>query len=78
MHWWAVYLAIGAAVGFLAGLLGIGGGMITVPILGSVFSAMGFPPDHMMHLSLASAMATIAFTSASSLRAHHAGQGVEW
>jgi uncharacterized protein len=78
MHWWALYLAIGAAVGFLAGLLGVGGGMITVPILVFVFSAKGFPPDHMMHLSLATAMATIPFTSASSVRAHHARQGVDW
>jgi uncharacterized protein len=78
MHWWLVYLTIGAAVGFLAGLLGVGGGMITVPILVFVFSAKGFSPDHMMHLSLATAMATIPFTSASSVRAHHARQGVDW
>ncbi len=78
MHWWAVYLAIGAAVGFLAGLLGVGGGMITVPILVFVFTAKGFPPDHMMHLSLATAMATIPFTSASSVRAHQARHGVDW
>lgn len=78
MHWWAVYLAIGAAVGFLAGLLGVGGGMITVPMLVFVFTAKGFPSDHMMHLALATAMATIPFTSASSVRAHHVRGGVDW
>ena len=78
MEWLAVYLAIGAAVGFLAGLLGIGGGMVTVPVLVFVFTAKGFPADHLMHLSLATAMATIPFTSASSVRAHHVRGGVDW
>lgn len=78
MEWLAVYLAIGTAVGFLAGLLGVGGGMITVPVLVFVFTAKGFPPEHLMHLSLATAMATIPFTSASSVRAHHVRDGVDW
>jgi len=78
MHWWGVYLAIGTAVGFLAGLLGVGGGMITVPVLVFVFTAKSFPPEHLMHLSLATAMATIPFTSASSVRAHHVREGVDW
>ena len=78
MDWLAVYLAIGAAVGFLAGLLGIGGGMVTVPVLVFVFTAKSFSSEHLMHLSLATAMATIPFTSASSVRAHHAHGGVDW
>ncbi len=77
-EWWPAYLAIGAAVGFLAGLLGVGGGMITVPMLVFVFTAKGFPAHHLMHLSLATAMATIPFTSASSVRAHHVRGGVDW
>ncbi len=79
--WWA-YLLIGAVVGFMAGLLGIGGGMVLVPILLFSFraqgAAAGFPPEHMMHMALATAMATIPFTSLSSLRAHHARGGVDW
>ena len=71
MEWWGAYIAIGVAVGFLAGLLGIGGGMIMVPMLVFVFTAKGFPAEHMMHLSLATSMATILFTSLSSVRAHH-------
>lgn len=78
MEWWWAYLAIGGMVGFLAGLLGIGGGMIMVPMLVFVFSAKGFPAEHMMHLSLATSMATIMFTSLSSVRAHHRHGAVDW
>ncbi len=78
MEWWWAYLAIGLTVGFLAGLLGIGGGMIMVPMLVFVFTAKGFPAEHMMHLSLATSMATIVFTSLSSVRAHHRHQAVDW
>ena len=78
MEWWPVYLLIGAIVGFLAGLLGIGGGMIMVPMLVFVFTAKGFPPEHMMHLALATSMGTILFTSLSSVRAHHRHGAVDW
>ena len=78
MEWWWAYLAIGAAVGFLAGLLGIGGGMVLVPMLVFVFTAKGFPTEHLMHFALGTAMATVAFTSLSSVRAHHRHAGVDW
>jgi uncharacterized protein len=78
MEWWAAYLAIGAAVGFLAGLLGIGGGMVMVPMLVFVFTAKGFPAEHMMHLALATSMATIVFTSLASVYAHHRHGAVDW
>lgn len=78
MDWWWAYLAIGALVGFLAGLLGIGGGMVMVPMLVMVFTAKGFPPEHMMHLALATALATIVFTSLSSVRAHDRHGAVDW
>jgi uncharacterized membrane protein YfcA len=78
VDWWWAYLAIGLVVGFLAGLLGIGGGMVMVPMLVFVFTAKGFPVGHMMHLALATALATIAFTSLSSVRAHHRHGGVDW
>ncbi len=78
MEWWWAYLAIGAAVGFLAGLLGIGGGMVLVPMLVFVFTAKGFPTEHLMHFALGTAMATVAFTSLSSVRAHHQHAGVDW
>jgi len=78
MDWWPAYLAIGATVGFLAGLLGIGGGMVMVPMLAFVFTTKGFPPEHLMHLSLATSMATILFTSVASVGAHHRHGAVDW
>ena len=78
MDWWLAYLAIGVAVGFLAGLLGIGGGAIMVPMLVLVFTAKGFPDEHLMHLSVATALATIIFTSLSSVRAHQRFGAVDW
>jgi uncharacterized membrane protein YfcA len=78
VDWWWVYLSAGAAVGFLAGLLGIGGGLTLVPILVLIFTAKGFPPEHLMHVSIATSMATVVFTSVSSVRAHHQRGGVDW
>ena len=78
MEWWWAYLAIGATVGFLAGLLGVGGGMVMVPMLVIVFTAKGFSAEHMMHLSLATSMATIVFTSLASVREHHRHDAVDW
>ena len=78
MEWWWAYLAIGLVAGFLAGLLGVGGGMVMVPMLVFVFTAKDFPAEHMMHLALATSMATTAFTSVSSVRAHHLHGAVDW
>ncbi len=78
MEWWPAYLALGAFAGFLAGLLGIGGGLIMVPILVFLFGAQDFPERHVMHLALGTAMSTIMFTAISSLRAHHAHGAVRW
>lgn len=78
MQWWLAYLGVGLVVGFLAGLLGIGGGAVVVPILVLVFTAQGLGSDHVMHMALATAMATIMFTSVSSMRAHHAHGAVDW
>jgi uncharacterized membrane protein YfcA len=78
MQWWLAYLGIGLAVGFFAGLLGIGGGAVMVPMLVLVFTAQGLPAEHVMHIALGTAMATIVFTSLSSMRAHHAHGAVDW
>lgn len=78
MEWWLGYLCLGAVVGFFAGLLGIGGGLIMVPVLSFFFSAQGFPPDRIMHLALGTSMAAIIFTSISSLRVHHINGAVNW
>ena len=77
-EWLAAYLVLGAFVGFFAGLLGVGGGGIMVPILTTLFAAQGFPREHMVHLALGTSMAAIVLTSISSLRAHHAHGAVRW
>jgi hypothetical protein len=76
--WIAGYLALGAFVGVFAGMLGIGGGMIVVPPLALMLEAQGLPREHVLHLAVGTAMATILFTSISSVRAHAARGGVRW
>jgi len=78
VDWWWAYLAIGALVGFLAGLLGIGGGMVMVPMLVFVFTARGFAAEHLMHVAIATAMTTVVFTSISSVLSHHVHGAVDW
>jgi uncharacterized protein len=78
MEWWLGYAAVGAAAGFFAGLLGIGGGAIMVPLLVMLFEAQGLPKAHILHLAVGSGMASILFTSLSSMRAHAARGAVRW
>jgi len=72
------FLLLGTIVGFMAGLLGIGGGGIMVPLLTSLFLSMGVPVEKVVHLALGTSMATIVATSISSLWAHHARGAVLW
>jgi uncharacterized protein len=71
-------VAMGAIIGFLAGLLGLGGGMTMVPLLTIVFTEQGFPREHVVHLAIATATATILFTSIASTREHHKHGAVLW
>lgn len=73
-----IFLIIGAAAGFAAGLFGVGGGTIIVPLLYIVFTQMGYDPDVVMHLALGTSLATIVVTSMSSLMAHHKNNAVMW
>ena len=73
-----ILLVLGAVVGFFAGLFGVGGGGIMVPVLTTLFVGKGFPPDQVVHLALGTSMAAIVMTSFSSLRAHHAKGAVLW
>lgn len=75
---WAAYLALGLFAGFVAGLLGVGGGLIIVPVLTFIFAAQHFPDQYVIHLALGTSLASIIFTSISSLRAHHAHGAVNW
>jgi uncharacterized membrane protein YfcA len=78
MEWYAAYLTLGAIAGFLAGLFGVGGGLVLVPVLLFLFDAQHFPAEHMMHLALGTSMATILFTSLASMRKHHQHGAVNW
>ncbi len=73
-----LYCLTGAFVGFAAGLLGIGGGLIIVPVLYFIFSSQNFDPQHLMHMALATSLATIIITSISSTLAHHKKHAVLW
>ncbi len=78
LDWVLLYLLLGAFVGFIAGLLGVGGGGILVPILTSIFLLKGVPANQVVHLALGTSMACIIITSFSSLRAHHNKGAVIW
>ncbi len=72
------YLLLGAVAGTLAGMLGIGGGLIIVPVLAFTFEAQGFDEAIIMHLALGTSLATIIVTSLSSIRTHHRHAAVMW
>lgn len=78
IEWILAYLALGAFVGFFAGLLGVGGGGIMVPMLTTMFALQDFPREHLVHVALGTSMAAIVMTSISSLRTHHAHGAVRW
>jgi len=69
---------LGLLTGFLAGLLGIGGGMLIGPFMTLILSALGVPADLAVKMAIATSMATIMFTSISSVRAHHQRGAVRW
>jgi len=73
-----VYTTLGAVVGFLAGLLGIGGGFTIVPVLMEAFSYEGFATTHVLPLAIGTSSATIVFTALSSARAHHLRGAIDW
>ncbi len=72
------YLVLGAGAGLIAGLFGIGGGLIIVPALVFSFQLQGMSADVLTHMAVGTSLATIIITSISSIRAHHRRQGVRW
>ncbi|HMK36025.1 MAG TPA: sulfite exporter TauE/SafE family protein [Desulfomonilaceae bacterium] len=72
------YAAVGAVAGILAGLLGVGGGLVIVPMLVYCFAAQGVSYDQIMHLALGTSLSSIMFTSMSSFMAHHRRGAVRW
>ncbi|NLY41729.1 MAG: sulfite exporter TauE/SafE family protein, partial [Desulfovibrionales bacterium] len=73
-----LYILVGAIAGVLAGLLGIGGGLVIVPMLVFCMELQHLPQELVMHLALGTSMASIMFTSVSSFMAHHRRGAVEW
>ncbi len=78
LHLPLLYLLTGAVAGLLAGLLGVGGGLVIVPVLAGVFTLQQVPAEWVMHLAIGTSLGTIIVTSLSSIRAHHHRQAVRW
>ena len=74
----AMLMLCGSISGFLAGLLGIGGGMVLVPFMILVFNHLGFGQDVIVHMAIATGMATILFTTTSAIWAHHKHGSIDW
>lgn len=73
-----IYLVTGAASGLLAGLFGVGGGLIIVPALAWLLPQQGVGQTAVMQTAIGTSLAVIGLTSIASMRAHHARGGVLW
>ena len=73
-----IYCVLGACAGVLAGLLGVGGGIVIVPMLVFTFGWLNFPPEHIMLLALGTSLGSIVFTSISSSLSHSRRGAVDW
>ncbi|PTQ88160.1 sulfite exporter TauE/SafE family protein [Agitococcus lubricus] len=78
MDYVVLYLVLGCFSGFVAGLFGIGGGMVIVPVLVFSFKAQGLSADILTHLAIGTSLATIVLTSLSAIWAHHQRGAVLW
>lgn len=73
-----IFLVLGAFAGVLAGLLGVGGGLVIVPMITYTLALQGITGEHIHHLALGTSLATIMFTSISSFMSHHRNKAVIW
>lgn len=78
MTLYLAYGLLGLVTGFVAGLLGVGGGLIIVPVLTWLFALQGFTATYNIHLALGTSLGVIVLTAISSLRAHHGHGAVRW
>ena len=75
---WLLFLVVGAFAGLLAGLFGVGGGAIIVPILIFIFTLQGFDAGSLVHLAIGTSFATIVVTSCGSVAAHQRLGNINW
>ena len=74
-----LYILCGAVAGFLSGLIGIGGGLVVVPLLNMIFRLQGdIPSELIMHMAVGTSLSSILFTAFSSARSHAKRGGVLW
>lgn len=73
-----LFCLVGAIAGLLAGMIGIGGSIITIPCLVSIFSWMGFPKHEIMHMALATSLASMVLNTLSSCLSHISRKNVVW
>ncbi|NGX40029.1 MAG: hypothetical protein KR126chlam1_01369 [Chlamydiae bacterium] len=72
------YLLVGIIAGIGAGLLGMSGGVLAVPALVLIFTLLGFPQPHLMHMAIGTSLASMILTTLSATVAHHRRGGVMW
>ena len=72
------FLLIGCFAGILAGLLGLGGGLVVVPLLAVILTLQDFPADQVMRVAVATSLGTIMLTALSSAYAHHRQDVIQW
>ena len=78
LGWLLVYMALGSFVGFMGGLLGVGGGGILVPLLASILVYQGIGGDKVVHLALGTSLMCMVISSTASTRAHASQDAVVW
>ena len=78
METYLFFMLVGALSGIIAGLFGVGGGVIVVPALIFTFLGLGFSPEVLTHMAVATSLAAMVVTAASSAYAHHNRKGVLW
>lgn len=78
MEIFLVYLVLGVGAGVMAGLFGVGGGVIIVPVLIYTFTFQGLPADVLTHMAVGTSLATIVFTSIKSISGHHKKGDILW
>ncbi|WMC12319.1 sulfite exporter TauE/SafE family protein [Oceanimonas pelagia] len=75
---WLMYMVLGAFAGTLAGLFGVGGGLIIVPVLIFSFNLQGIGGELVAHMAVGTSLATIMFTSLSAIHTHHQRRAIDW